>query len=97
VIFFDNTGFCLFSLVINALFTVLIISCPCWSLLYLDEALRLRILKYDWLDARASEQQSGQYEPGRRRIPIPWNELLAEEKEKTGERSWRSFLFPWKE
>jgi hypothetical protein len=85
VIFFDNTGFCIFSLALNIIFVVLIIPCPCWSLLFLDEGLRLRLLKYDWLE----RQESGQ-------APIPWNELLAEEREKTGNRSWRDFLFPWK-
>jgi hypothetical protein len=66
-------------------------------LLYLDQGLRLRLLKYDWLDARAEEQNSSQYEQGWRKTKIPWDELLKEEKDNTGDRTWRSFIFPWKE
>jgi len=93
ILFFDNTGFCFFSLFISVILNALILSCPCWSLLYLDEALRLRLFKYDWLEARAAEQGG----LGRKRVKIPWKELLAEEKDKTGSRNWKSFIFPWKE
>jgi hypothetical protein len=92
VIFLDNTGFCIFSLVINIILTVLIIPFPCLPLLYLDEGLRLRILKYDWLDACAAEQNNAQS-----RKKIPWAEILEEEKERVGKRSWKSFIFPWKD
>ena len=97
VIFFDNTGFCFFTLAINTILSVFIFPFPGFLLLYLDEALRLRLLKYDWLDARKTEQDDKWHEPDRKRIKIPWNELLAEEKEKTGERSLKSFIFPGKE
>ncbi|GHV84939.1 hypothetical protein AGMMS50230_05470 [Spirochaetia bacterium] len=97
VIFLDNTAFSIFALILNGIMTVLIIPCPCWPLLYLDEALRLRLFKYDWLDAQAAEQNSSRYDPDWRRTKIPWGELLADEREKTGNRSWKSFIFPWKE
>jgi len=92
IIFFDNTGFCFFTLAINIILSIFIFSLPGFFLSYLDQALRLRLLKYDWLDARAAEQETGQ-----KRIKIPWNELLAEEREKTGERGLKSLIFPWKD
>jgi hypothetical protein len=93
LIFADNPFFCLFSffhnLILLALSVVLILLFPgpAGILLYLDEALRLRLLKYDWLEANPQED--------RRRIP--WDVLLVEEREKTGTRSLKSFIFPWKD
>jgi len=97
VIFLDNTGFCVFSLIINIVFTALVIPFPCLPFLYLDEGLRLRIFKYDWLDAHAAEQNNTRYQQGWRKIKIPWAELLEEEKEMVGKRTWKSFIFPWKD
>ncbi|MDR2211909.1 MAG: hypothetical protein LBO65_10680 [Spirochaetaceae bacterium] len=87
-IFFDNTGFCMVSLLINLVLTALIIPCPGWSLLFLDEGLRLRILKYDRPVPSKTEKNGG----GR----SFWDAILAEEREKTGHRTWRDFLFPWR-
>ncbi|MDR0598628.1 MAG: hypothetical protein LBG84_00905, partial [Treponema sp.] len=96
LIFLDNPLFCLFSLIHDLLvlalsaFLLFLVPGPAGVLLYLDEALRLRLLKYDWLEANPSPAGSS-----RRRIP--WEEILAEEREKTGNRSFKSFIFPWKE
>ena len=98
LICFDNTGFCFFTLVVNIFFTLLF--SPCWSLLYLDEALRLRLLKYDWLEAQAAKlpENDPPLKQGRAfGKKIPWNELLAEEKENTGTRNLKAFFLPWKE
>ncbi|MDR0302095.1 MAG: hypothetical protein LBI04_07280 [Treponema sp.] len=89
----DNTGMAVFLLIHN--FIVLILSVflafifpgPAGVLLYLDEALRLRLLKYDWLEAN----------PGADRRKIPWDALLIEEREKTGTRTFKNFVFPWKD
>jgi len=93
LISFDNTGMAFFLLIHNIL--VLLISIvfifmfpgPAGVLLYLDEALRLRLLKYDYLEAN----------PNADRKKIPWDALLIEEREKTGNRSFRNFIFPWKD
>jgi hypothetical protein len=85
--FFDNPGFCFFSLFFTLALSVLIFPSPCWSLLFLDEGFRLRVLKYR---PRDLPERNG---PGR----INWDAILAEEKEKTGDRTWRDFLFPWKD
>ena len=97
IIFFDNPGFsvfCLFyslvMLVVSGLLAFLFPG-PAGILLFLDEALRLRLLKYDWLEANPDTNT-----PYRKR-KIPWNTILVEEREKTGTRSFRSFIFPWKD
>jgi len=93
IIFLDNSGFSIFMLFHNLI--VLIISAvfvfmfpgPAGVLLYLDEALRLRLLKYDWLEEN----------PGANRRKIPWDVLLMDERDKTGTRSLKNFIFPWKD
>ena len=93
LILLDNSGFSIFLILHNA--GVLIISMvlallfpgPAGLLLYVDEALRLRLLKYDWLEAN----------PDADRRKIPWDALLIEEREKTGTRTFKSFIFPWKD
>ncbi|MDR0641918.1 MAG: hypothetical protein LBG07_05595 [Treponema sp.] len=98
IFFFDNPGFCLFSFIHNTILLALSVLLaflfpgPAGILLYLDEALRLRLLKYDWLEANAGEAGSAS-----KRIKIPWDALLIEEREKTGTRTLKSFIFPWKD
>ena len=93
LIFFDNPLFCIFSFLHNmvilavSLFLALLFPGPAGILLYLDEALRLRLLKYDWLEAN----------PDANRRKIPWEVVLIEEQEKTGTRSFKNFIFPWKD
>jgi len=93
IISVDNTGMSIF-LFINNIVAMLVsfpfmfmFPGPAGVLLYLDEAIRLRILKYDWLEAN----------PGANRRKIPWDELLIEERDKTGTRSFKNFIFPWKD
>jgi hypothetical protein len=93
IISLDNSGMSLFLLLHNIAAMLLSVIFafmfpgPAGVLLYLDEALRLRLLKYDWLEAN----------PGADRRKIPWDALLIEEREKTGVRSLRNFIFPWKD
>jgi hypothetical protein len=93
ILFFDNPGLCVFSLLHNlvilviSMFLAFLFPGPGGLLLYLDEALRLRLLKYDWLEEN----------PGANRRKIPWDALLIDERERTGTRSLKSFIFPWKE
>jgi hypothetical protein len=89
----DNTGLALFLIINN--FIALLISVvfafmfpgPIGILLYIDEALRLRLLKYDWLEAN----------PGANRRKIPWDAILIEERERVGIRTFKNFIFPWKD
>jgi len=89
----DNTGFSIFLFLHNivglllSVFLAFVFPGPAGALLYLDEAVRLRLLKYDWLEAN----------PGANRKKIPWDELLIEEREKTGTRTLKNLIFPWKD
>ena len=93
IIFFDNPMFSVFTFIHNIImlllssFLVLLFPGPAGVLLFLDQGLRLRLLKYDWLEEN----------PGANRKKIPWEALLIEEREKTGTRSLRNFIFPWKD
>ena len=93
IIFFDNPMFCIFSLIyciitlILSVFTAFLLPGPAGILLFLDEGLRLRLLKYDWIEAN----------PEANKKEIPWDALLIEEREKTGSRSLKNFIFPWKD
>ncbi|MDR0472544.1 MAG: hypothetical protein LBH43_02565 [Treponema sp.] len=93
IIFFDNSGFCFFTLLGNmamlalSVLTAFLFPGPAGILLFIDQGLRLRLLKYDWLEAN----------PGANRKKIPWDAILIEEREKTGNRSFKNFIFPWKD
>ncbi len=97
IIFFDNLGFSIFAFLHNiiilalSVLTAFIAPGPAGVILFMDEALRLRMLKYDWLEAHPEVLQSG------KRPKIPWDELLIDERENTGTRSFKSFIFPWKD
>jgi len=93
IIFFDNPLFCIFTLIHNVVtlalsaFVAFLVPGPAGILLFLDQGLRLRLMKYDWLEAN----------PDADRRKIPWEEILFDEEEKTGTRSLRNFIFPWKD
>jgi len=97
IIFFDNPGFAFFCFLHTvatmalSVFLALLLPGPAGALLFLDEALRLRLLKYDWLEANPPEG------PSVRRRAIPWDAILIEEREKTGTRTIKGFIFPWKD
>jgi len=101
IIFFDNPGFSIFSLLYTlvtlavSLVFALLLPGPAGLLLFLDEGLRLRLLKYDWLETVSPEENAAAGLTKRRRIP--WDALLIEEREKTGSRTLRNFIFPWKD
>jgi len=101
IIFFDNPGFSIFSLLytlatlVVSLIFALLLPGPAGLLLFLDEGLRLRLLKYDWLEAVSKEETPATGSPRRR--SIPWDALLIEEREKTGTRTLKNFIFPWKD
>jgi hypothetical protein len=103
IIFFDNLGFSIFSLLYTlvtlaaSLIFALLLPGPAGLLLFLDEGLRLRLMKYDWLEAVTKEEASPPAAGFPRRRSIPWDALLIEEREKTGNRTFRNFIFPWKD
>jgi hypothetical protein len=98
IFFFDNPGFCIFSFIHNTVLLVIsallafLFPGPAGIMLYLDEALRLRLLKYDWIEANAATDENAA-----KRKQIPWDALLIDERERTGTRTLKSFIFPWKD
>ena len=108
ILFFDNAGFSLFLLV----FSVILIGLsfflgfliPGWTavLIAQQDALRLRMFKYDWLEEEekkaleAGEDAAGNLRPQGKKPRVPWSELLADEDENVGHRTLKSFFMPWK-
>jgi len=97
IIFFDNPGFSLFMFVYSTILLVLslvfVMLVPGIAGLILahNEAFRLRLYKYDWLE------KNPELDPRTARKSVPWDELLADDEETVGHRSFKSFIFPWKD
>lgn len=92
ILFFDNTGFSIF-LGFYTLFNFLIsiplafLIPPGFSgILYSHQiALKLRMVKYDYLEDHEGARE------------IPWEELLQDEDDKMGRRTLKGMIFPWKD
>ena len=93
LLFIDNPGFSLFLFIYNlatlvlSVFTAGLLPGLAGIALASDVALRLRLFKYDWLEAN----------PEANRRKVPWDELLEEERELVGKRTIRNMFFPWKD
>jgi len=96
LILLDNPGFSLFTMAGTvfiaaiSVFTAFLIPGISKALLFQHEALKLRLLKYDYL-----EEQNSTAGPGR--VDIPWDTLLAEDRENVGPRTLKGMIFPWKD
>lgn len=97
IVFFDNTGFTLFML-LYSIFLILLTPVlaflapgPSGLLLAWNNALKLRMYKYDWI------AQHPEIPIRQAHKHIPWNTLLAYDKDIVGSRTIRTLLFPWKE
>lgn len=97
IVFFDNPGFSIFmffySLLLCVISAFLAFLAPgITGLLFShNNAFRLRMYKYEWLE------QHPEIPPKQARRQIPWDELIAEDRETLGPRSLKSFIFPWKD
>lgn len=89
----DNLLFSLFLWIYTLLnvaisvFTAFLIPGVAGTTLGTVDALKLLLKKYDWLEAH----------PQANRRKIPWAELLEEEQELVGKRTFKGMIFPWKE
>jgi len=99
ILFFDNPLFSLFlfawslaAMIVSAFLAFLVPGAAGVSLAQ-NDALRLKLKKYDWLESR----NKGEGRAAGQRTDIPWKELLAEEEELLGPRSLKGMIFPWKE
>lgn len=101
IIFFDNPAFSfaifVHNVVLFALSCMLFFFLPGTSgiSLALMNALRLRLYKYDWLE-KMEAQEPGFSQSRDKRAEVPWDELLAEDKEMLGPRGLKSLIFPWR-
>lgn len=97
IVYFDNAGFSFFVLLNNivllalTIFTFSIIPGLNGITVTNMNACRLRLYKYDWF-----EEHPEYLEDRSKRTEVPWDELLADDKESLGVRKLSSFLFPWK-
>lgn len=92
-LFFDNTPFAILVFIIAlpltavSFFLAFLLPGPAGIILFVDEAYRLRMMKYAWLHDHP--------EAGRKKVP--WKEILEEEEELTGRRTLKQLAFPWKD
>ncbi len=97
IILFDNTGFTLAYSLYNLILLILSVVCigffPSMSgiLIGNTNALRILLYKYDYLE------EHPELKTKKERRQIPWEDLIAEDREILGPRKLRSFLFPWKD
>lgn len=93
VLFFDNTGYAIGSFIVLILltavsvFTAFLIPGIMGILVWLQDGVKLRVYKYDYLEEN----------PDANRRRLPWDALLVEDRERVGKRSFRGMIFPWKE
>jgi len=97
LIFFDNPGFSVFmflysiALAILSIFPLFLLPGVSGLLLAQNEAFRLLMYKYDWIERHPELDFRSA------RKAVPWEELIANDRETVGERSLKHFIFPWKD
>ena len=81
-----------YSAVVLLLSCVIVLIVPGFAgvILAQNDAFRLRMYKYDWIEKNPDLD----FKTARK--SVPWAELLAEDEEIVGPRTFRSFFFPWK-
>ena len=88
----DNMGFTIFFLIYNLVMIVLTVITMGFlpgiagMNLASHDAVKLIMLKYDYIEEN----------PEIDRKHLPWEDILFEEKEKVGPRSFKNMIFPWK-
>ncbi len=93
ILLFDNAGtafLLLLGVLFNSVLSVLlalILPGIGGILILLESAMKLLMLKYDYLEENPQEN----------RKKIPWTALLRDEKEKIGKRTLKGTIFPWKD
>lgn len=93
IIFFDNTFFSIimfFGILIIFLLSVFfayILPGIITIFLWLSVGIKLRLYKYDYMDLNKEANRKN----------IPWEELIARDRELLGRRTLRGLIFPWKD
>lgn len=96
IIYFDNANFSFFMfiyLIVQIIFSAVALLFTIHGVagitLAYNNALRLRLYKYDWLEENPNLSVKEQRK-------VPWAELIAKDKEILGPRDFKSFIYPWK-
>ncbi len=93
ILLFDNTLFTIglgigtILILAVSVFTAFLIPGVTSVLVWYQDALKLRLYKYDYLEKN----------PGANRRQVPWETLLIDDRERVGHRTFRGMIFPWKE
>jgi hypothetical protein len=102
IFFIDNSGFSIFfffySVFLYIISFVIVFLVPGVSGVILAQcnAVKLRMYKYDWLEENKDEISKSKGKNFLGRVKIPWSELIAEDKEMLGHRSFMDLIFPWR-
>ncbi|WGK69293.1 hypothetical protein P0082_00100 [Candidatus Haliotispira prima] len=64
--------------------------------LWYEVSIHILYYKYQYLET-LSQEKSGTAKNKRRKVNIPWFNLLVEERERIGPRTLSNFIFPWKD
>ena len=89
----DNPGFSFFTLIyslimlIISVVTAFILPGITGIMLFVQDAVKLRLYKYDWIEENGVEEKK----------KIPWDALFSEDQERIGPRSLKGMIFPWKD
>jgi len=103
MILVDNPGFSLFVMLWSLLsfaFSIVLAMLapgPTGIALFQNDALKLRLRKYDWLEEASSSEAGEAKESRAKRRKIPWKELFTEFEELLGKRTLKGMIFPWRE
>jgi len=98
LLFFDNPIFTIFMLlgaliiIVLSFLTASMFPGFAGLMLWFQVGLKLRMYKYDYLETLGDDAN-----PAKGKVRIPWDSLLADEKERIGHRTLKGMFFPWKE
>lgn len=93
IVFFDNTGFAIYTafgaavIALLSLFTAFLLPGITGMLIWMQVGFKLRLYKYDYLEEH----------PDSNKRSIPWDALLLDDRDRVGKRTLRGMIFPWKE
>ena len=102
IFFFDNAGFSIFfflyTIFLSVVSFIIVFLVPGFSGVILAQcnAVKLRMYKYDWLEKNQEEISKSKGKNFLGRVKIPWSELIAEDKEMLGYRTFMDLIFPWR-
>ena len=102
IFFIDNTGFSIFfflyTIFLYIVSFIIILLVPGFAGVVLAQcnAVKLRMYKYDWMEENKEEIERDRQKNFMGKVRVPWAELIAEDKELLGHRTFLDLIFPWR-